>query len=239
MEYRKILIEATVGSTNYNLTDEKSDTDFKQFVCPTFDDLYTNNQYSSSYTSDSYDYTVHDIRKFSYLLYKANINFIEVLFAKQSMFHSSLTWVESHKYELSTMNLPYLYNACIGMCHEKVKRLHKGTETTQVLVDKYGYDTKQAMCAFRVLDFIIRMADSDFNFGKSIYYDDNDPMHNILMNMKRGSYSEDVFMAMLEDRRKYAVEYEGLFKSKEVNNKLKDDLDNVIKKAVISNMEMK
>lgn len=238
MEYRKIFIEATVGSINYNLTDEKSDTDFKQFVCPTFEDLYTNNQYSSSYTSDCYDYTVHDIRKFSYLLYKANINFVEVLFAKQSMFHSDLKWVEEHKYDLSTMNLPYLYNACIGMYHEKVKRLHKGTETTQILVDNYGYDTKQAMCAFRVLDFITRMAKNNFDFGKSIYYSDNDPMHNILMDMKRGRFTEDIFMTMLEDKRKYALEYEELFKRKEVNNKLKDDFDKVIKKAVISNMEM-
>ena len=63
-------------------------------------------------------------------------------------------------------------------------------------------------------------------------------MHNILMDMKRGRFTEDIFMTMLEDKRKYALEYEELFKRKEVNNKLKDDFDKVIKKAVISNMEM-
>ena len=43
---RKVVFKALVGSHNYNLNDETSDKDYKYFVLPTFDDLYTGKMFS-------------------------------------------------------------------------------------------------------------------------------------------------------------------------------------------------
>ena len=67
------------------------------------------------------------------------------------------------------MNLKYLYDACIGMHYNKMKYLEKGTEGTKHLVEKYGYDTKQAVHAWRILDFLRAFADNEFtDFIKTI-----------------------------------------------------------------------
>ena len=78
---RKELFRALVGSHNYNNTPE-SDKDYKIFIAPTFDDLYFNKQFSNSIIGETEDYDIHDIRKVSHLWWKANVNFIEVLFSK-------------------------------------------------------------------------------------------------------------------------------------------------------------
>ena len=44
----KELLTCLVGSYNYNLNDKNSDKDYKVFVSPTFDDLYSGNQYTIS-----------------------------------------------------------------------------------------------------------------------------------------------------------------------------------------------
>lgn len=235
MKNRKPLITASVDSVNYNLNDENSDRDYKQFVCPTFDDLYYNKQYSKSYTSEFVDYTVHDIRKLSYLLYKSNINFIELLFAQEMEFIVGLEWLKDNRDELATMNLPYLYTACVGMSIEKMKRLHKGTTTTQALVDKYGYDTKQAMCAYRVLDFLDRIINTDFNFGKAIYYSAGEDNHNVLMKMKRGEYKEE-FLKLYENKKQQVDKYKESFRGKKIKEDVKEELDKVVKKVVIRNL---
>ena len=233
---RKILLTASVGSTNYNLVDELSDYDYKQFVCPTFEDLYSKKMFSHAYTSNECDYTVHDIRKLPELLYKANINFIEVLFAQKCEYDSELHWLFDNKQALATMNLPYLYDACIGMYYEKMKRLHTGTQTTKTLVEKYGYDTKQAMCAYRLLDFIIRMAENYFDFEESVIYKDGDPIKSILMNIKRGHFTESTFTAILEDRKRWALSYKDDFKSKHVNDSLLEELNGKILYIVKNNI---
>ena len=234
---REVLLTASVGSTNYNLVDELSDYDYKQFVCPTFEDLYNKKMYSDAYTSAECDYTVHDIRKLPELLYKANINFIEVLFAKTLEYDKSLDWLFENKQELATMNLPYLYDACIGTYYEKMKGIHKGTKTTKVLVDKFGYDTKAAMCAYRLLDFITRMSCNNFDFAKSVKYEADEPIRDFLMGTKRGRYTEEVFNEMLNDKKEWALTLKTEYKEKKLNDKLLHAMNefilNVVKNRVI------
>lgn len=143
---RKFVFKALVGSHNYNLnvdeientkTGERfptSDRDYKVFVLPTFEDLYKGNMY--------------DIRKLPNILYKANINFIEVLFSNEIIINDELgreqklmlSKIFENKDEIARMNLPRLYNSCSGMFLNKMKLLKKGTDGTQHLVDTFGYD---------------------------------------------------------------------------------------------------
>lgn len=205
---RKILFQALVGSHNYNLNDENSDVDYKVFTVPTFNDLYYGKQYSKSEVGIAADYDVHDVRKLTDLLWKSNINFTEVLFS--SDFKINHTELDRHTVSLihrligmrdyiARMNLPYLYDACRGMHYSKMKLIHKGTSGTQHLVDKFGWDTKQGLHAYRALDFLERFADNQFtSFGKAMYYNEEDKQ--LLMNIKHGKMSFENFEELVDTK---------------------------------------
>ena len=166
-------MSALVGSHNYNINTETSDKDYKVFVFPTFDDLYYKKEIAKSKTSDQLDYEVHDVRKLSQLWWKANINFIEVLFSQDIMYHidennNLVQFIEQNKNELATMNLPYLYDACMGMSLRKQKDMLTDSPARHNNIEKYGYDTKSACHTIRVLDFLVRLIQFDFSFGKAI-----------------------------------------------------------------------
>lgn len=199
---RKEVFRALVGSHNYNLNTPESDKDYKVFVAPTFDDLYFNNQFSKAYIGETADYDVHDIRKTSSLWWKANVNFLEVLFSEESEMNkrlnvdskSYLTTMFRYRDDIAKMNLPYLYDACIGMHITKKKQIDKGTEGTQHLVDKYGFDTKQAMHSIRILDFLRRFADNDFeDFKGAIRYKDDEFGKRHLLDIKNGIYTKETY----------------------------------------------
>jgi hypothetical protein len=107
--------------------------------------------------------------------------------------------------------------------------LMKGTESTQALVDKFGYDTKQASHAWRVLDAVERFADTDFtDFAYAIKYEPSDARNNILV-IKQGGLSLAEFKhnvarklertKLLTDRYNVPVDEETV---EEVNSIVKD-----------------
>ena len=255
---RKIVFKALVGSRNYNLNDETSDKDYKYFVLPTFDDLYEGKMFSTSKVGTEVDYDVHDIRKLTELFWKANVNFLEVLYSKElEIIHKTevLTWVDPviglRTYEtltppelqeifnmrdsISTMNLPYLYSACKGMYFEKMKRLEKGTEGTRHLVDTYGYDTKQALHAIRVLTFISRFYDYNWDFQKALTFDTQD--RKVMLEIKHGKYSLDEFHKFAEAVFEFNFsKLEETYKSKTPDLETKGKLESLIKELVRKNI---
>ena len=113
---------------------------------------YYGKHYSAARVSTNINYDVHDIRKLALLLWKANINFIEVLFSEESRilaFNERMEHILGERERLARMNLPYLWNACQGMYFNKFRQLEKGTEETQHLVERYGYSTKEALHCYR------------------------------------------------------------------------------------------
>lgn len=213
---RKPLLKALVGSYNYNLNLEDSDKDYKLFILPKFDDLYGNVQFSKMYVGEEEDYDVHDIRKLNSLLWKSNINFIETLFSDnieilsddynhvKGIMYFNLESIIHMRKEIARMNLPYLWNACIGMHIEKKKAMIKGTTGTQHLVDKFGYDTKQAMHSMRVLFVLQRFANNDFkDFKKAIYFEEDDIQRDYLLKIKNGIYPYKMMVEILNNELKY------------------------------------
>ena len=175
---RGVVLKALVGSHNYNLANEESDRDYKVFVSPTFEELYKGERYSKSIIGETEDNDIHDIRKLTDLLFKANINFLEVLASNEIIIpegNEEIEQILSMKKEIFKMNLPYLYDSCRGMHYNKMKLLEKGTSGTQHLVDKYQYDTKQALHAYRVMDFIYKYWLSGFDdFDGALRYEGED-----------------------------------------------------------------
>ena len=239
---RKELFRVLVGSHNYNLNTPESDKDYKIFVAPTFDDLYFNKQFSNSIIGEMADYDIHDIRKVSHLWWKANVNFLEVLFSEEiqiadidSKTKKLLNSIFAMKNDIARMNLPYLYDACIGMYITKRKQIDKGTTGTQHLVDKFGYDTKQAMHSIRILDFLKRFADNNFSdFKQAIWYSDGEDIRQFLLNIKNGNfvkeryYNEaDYVFCLVEEE--YKEKYKSHREDIETNNTLIDLVKEIVK----------
>ena len=239
---RKIAFSSLVGSHNYNLATPESDKDYKVFVLPTFEDLYNGTQYSHSKITNSVDYDYHDIRKLTSLFWKSNLNFIEVLYStdvkipKYLLINPHIEEIYRMKHEIVTMNLPYLYKACKGMYYNKIKYLDKGTEGTQYLVEKFGYDTKQALHAFRILDFIERFADTEFqDFQYAMTY--NNAERDNMLGIKDGLYTKDEYLKLVEVQFSRFEKLENLYLSQEEKHWVRDGLEEIIYELVKINLK--
>ena len=238
MTERKEIFRALVGSHNYNLNNRDSDKDYKVFMMPTFNDLYSGKQYSSDIIREDADYNYHDIRKLPDLLFKANINFIEVLFSQEYSFAGSKekqffdTLFEKRE-ELAAMNLPYLYNACIGMALNKMKMIHKFSDSNEKY-KQFGYNIKEVTHAFRVLNFLVRYSRTN-NFADSLYCRPESDSYYFLMKLKEGKFSEEEAKSLvhLELERVRSVTY---FSEQKVNKELYEEIKEHVKEYVRANI---
>ena len=240
---RKIAFSALVGSHNYNLATPESDKDYKVFVLPTFEDLYNGTQYSHSKITNTVDYDYHDIRKLTSLFWKSNLNFIEVLYSTDIQQTNDPVWCYIHinnilriRHRLVKMNLPYLYKACKGMYYNKIKYLDKGTEGTQYLVDKFGYDTKQALHAFRILDFIERFAETEFeDFYHAMTY--NNAERDNMLGIKDGLYTKDEYLKLVDNQFSRLERLENLYLSQKEDVETREELNRMIFELVKLNLK--
>jgi predicted nucleotidyltransferase len=244
LEGRKLLFLARVGSTNYNLNREDSDKDFKVFFAPAFDDLYDGIYLNvPDCKIDGDDYNFHDVRKLNKLWWQANINFLEVLFSDEVILSDSdeevfglLQDIFVMRNDIARMNLPYLYDACIGMSNNKLSLMHKGTEGTQYLVDRYKYDTKQFLHSYRVLDFLGRFACGWFNdFKEAITYDDE--LRKSMLELKDGKYTEDEARKLVLNYQQvihsfYRDTYKSKVPDESTNGKLKSILREIVRVCI-------
>ena len=231
---RTTIVSALVGSHNYNLNTEKSDRDYKFFVTPSFNDLYTGTRFSTAVTSERVDYTCHDVRSLVDLLWKANVNFVEVLFSKELVYEPSMEWLfnKPDREKYAQMNLPYFLDACMGMHFQKMGNLFKGTETTKPLVERYGYDTKEACHALRMLYTLEKLSKTG-NMANALWFETGSLMHANLMNVKNGDYSLVSFQLLvevwMENERKNVEDF---FRGKTPDGETKGRLDAELKELV-------
>ena len=233
---RKWLFKSLVGSHNYNLDTEESDRDYKMFFLPTFDDLYNGEDFYQKYLSEEEDIEAHDIRKVIHLWCKANVNFIEVLFSEEVKINPKLDNKTSNllmqivemKNKIAKMNLPYLFDACRGMHFQKMSKLEEGTSGTQYLVDEYGYDTKQALHAYRILDFLEKFHSNRFvSFKQAIWYEDSH-----LLEIKHGKYSLEEYQELVNNKLEEVQELEEVYKGFDIDEATNDKLQSIVKEMV-------
>lgn len=232
---REIAVEALVGSHNYNLNTASSDKDFKYFVLPTFEDLYHGKFFSSADQSDTLDYSVHDVRQLSSLLWKANVNFVEVLFSKQVEFDPDLSFLFDNRERWAKMNLPTFKNATYGMHLQKMKDLHKGTAKTDVLVEKFGYDTKQATHALRCLYVLEKYAETE-SMEKALWFNKG-KKRDTLLAVKAGELTEPEFLEVVANWHTHVWgELGKAYNDTRADNDLKNELDDLMFKYIKSRL---
>jgi len=223
---REIVLKALTGSHNYNLNTPTSDEDFKFFVMPSFEDLYRANFFSLGKHSVELDFTVHDIRKLTSLIWKSNINFIEVLFSVREEHDPDLNFLFENRERLVAGNLPYFRDATYGMHLEKLHTLHKGTEKTQPIVNELGYDTKDACHALRCLYTLEKYWQTE-SMQKALWYNKG-KKRTILLDVKAGKYSEEEFMALVDEwhHKKWNGEMKKNYADTQADLGIKAELDN-------------
>ncbi|WP_214873385.1 DNA polymerase beta superfamily protein [Exiguobacterium sp. s140] len=189
-EGRQVVLVAKIGSENYNLHDETSDEDYRIYVLPTFEDLYGGKRYVKSVTSETVDYSVHDIRDLAKQLMKSNINFVEALFSVDlTVKHDVVEEMLKMRENIAKMNLPYFYDACFGMFHNKLKHFESSSRESNRYVVAYGYDTKAFMSMYRMMDFILRYEANGFSsFVDAIRYSEEERAY--LLSMKHGRFTK-------------------------------------------------
>lgn len=230
MHKRNLCFKALVGSHNYNLNTARSDKDYKIFFYPNFEDLYQGGQFSKAIVGVEEDVEYHDIRKLSSLLYKSNVNFMEVLFSEEYEVydHELFEEIIILREDIARMNLPYLYDACMGMCQQKSKEFYRDSEK-----ETLEKTCKHAMSAYRILDFLERYQDNSFrSFKKAIYYDFADITRGQLLDIRKGNYTFTQLQVMLADKETKVKQLENEYKSYEINNLLKSKIEQIIKDNV-------
>lgn len=237
---RDVLIEARTGSANYNLLTPTSDVDMKYFTMPTFEDLYYKKSYKDDDQSDTFDYTVHDVRRLVELFWKANIAYLEVLFSvdykckfDHPFYESFSDFLLDNRERIARMNLPYLYDACVGMYFQKRKSMTVSSPAKAQDIAEHGYNRKDALHAFRIANFLRRYAHQDFqDFGKAIWYedtsDDDDLLYysrDTMLSIKNGDYTLEVIDSLLEDEMEFVATIKDKYKMQEPDLDMKHDLE--------------
>lgn len=227
---REIVFKALVGSHNYNLATPTSDKDYKVFVFPTFNDLYTGYSYKDSTIGEQFDYQVHDIRKLPELLAKSNVNFLEALFTTEIKSNHVLhTRLWSLRDSIARMNLPYLYDACVGMFNKEIKLYEKKmAEGNEAKAFKY------AASAIRSTDFLYRFHNNDFSdFRAAIWYEDHE---RVLYKIKTGLYSREAVEYTLSTNEETAIKLKPVYKGFEFDADTADAMKYWIKRYVQENI---
>ena len=232
-ENREVVLKALVGSHNYNLNTPESDKDFKYFVTPTFEDLYTGKMFSTAKQTDTLDYDVHDIRQLSNLLWKANINFIEVLFSTNYEYlNPDLEFLVIKREKFASMNLPAFYNATMGMHRQKMGELFKGTEKTKCLVEEFGFDTKQACHALRCLFVLEKYNFNGGLMGNALWFSNDGIRREYLLDVKAGKWSLETFKEVVSAYDEKIEIWKSWYYAVSPDVELKEELDDKIMRFV-------
>jgi predicted nucleotidyltransferase len=234
---REVVGRFIVGSHNYNLNTPSSDMDWKYFVCPTFEDLYSGKMFSNAKQSETMDYDVHDVRQLGNLLWKSNINFIEVLFSRsESWWADGLDWIFANREDVATMNIPAFRAATYGTHYQKMNALLKGTAKTDILIERFGYDTKQACHAMRMLFSLEQFANTHV-MEQTLYYENSNGYRQVLLDVKAGAYSLADFKEMVDSWHRnigpdVLSSYNCFTPNEEVHNKVEEVLFSFIKEMI-------
>jgi len=222
-----------VGSHNYNLNTEGSDKDYKYFVWPTIDDLLDGKKYHHESISAKEDFTIHDIRNLPSLFWKGNLNFLEILFSIEMVGNAKLiSYLDAHKKDLTMGNIKRVFDACMGMSFEKEKLMLKDSPGRHESIEKFGFDTKSAHHAIRVLNFLMRFYMSHGDFKSAIWYDNLDPAKGYLLSVKRGERPLDAVKRTISTSRAMLEPFREWYSTQPVRKEVFDSCDEFIKDMI-------
>lgn len=200
---KKTVFSALTGSHIRNLNDEHSDMDMKEFVYPSFDNLYDSKVIKNHSVGELIDTETHDIRRLPDLLKKGNPTYIEIMFARKVQINDNrMLEVFARNEEIARMNLPALFKASMGMYNQTYGDIRKGTsEKVTGMIEQFGYNPKKAMMAVHILATLYKYHAAGFkDYAQCVWY--KDERRDYMIRVKRGAFTiaeiDEVLGDMLE-----------------------------------------
>lgn len=150
----KTIFSTIVGSRLYGISTETSDTDIKGFGFPPIDALIGLNKFEQqTEKSETEESCIYTVGKFLFLCYKGNPTVLEVAFTNKK-FHLITSAIGLEVCEFAQQNLltKALFKPYSAYFRKQVCKLDRPERfgKRQVLIDKYGFDTKFAAHAYRL-----------------------------------------------------------------------------------------
>lgn len=241
---RRVVLSVLHGSHNKGLAAEDSDKDYKLFVLPTFDDLYSGVYYAQpSVVTPELDYDVHDVRKLAKFLCNSNPTMLEVIFSEEIAYPClirpsvEIESIIALREDIARSNLPKLFDACLGSYAQRLKQLDHRTINNASIIDRYGYDLKNAVHAYRFLDIAERYHSTGFTrFESSLKYRDSDSKA-IIFSIKRGMYTKRELDELLAAKIIAVKLLEPVFRAGKVDTELHLAVNDLIRNLVESNIK--
>lgn len=236
---RKPVWGSLFGSWNYGLNTEGSDMDIRIYVHPTFDDLYEKKMYTEKICEkDKDDYDFHDIRRLPSLFFKGNTTWIESLFSDyQITYDEGANKILAMRDEISVMNIPKMYMSTLNHVEKKINLVRKGhgTATTQPMVDKVGYDTKEMLHAMRMVDLLEKFQANGFkDFEKCLKYTGQE--RETMLEYRSGKYSKEEALDLMKKKHADLKGMKDLFIHVEPNLDTLEKLENIVREIVRKEM---
>lgn len=242
----RIILTAMVGSHNYNLDTEESDTDYKSIIIPTMDGIFSNKLMNKSTVSKDRDDAHIDIRTFRKELLSSSPNSIEMLFSHSFDYEEGNKSVEllfDLKEEIAGMNKSMLYKAYMGMAKGDTLRLDKPVNqgsSAYPYYEKHGYNTKVLVNIVRGYSTLIRYARSGFEDYQSAIFVKEDVRHAMLF-AKNGGFTLDEAHTVINGLKIEAETLKEQYESFEFNKELADKVTRILHhemlKSLISEVE--
>lgn len=196
-----IVLKVLGGSHAYGLASEDSDKDYRGVALPPVSWLvgFPPGDYGSqtfTHKRDSEDIVIHTLEKFCRLALKSNPNILELLFCR-SVEIKIMTEVGKQLRELRYAFLSRsTYASFSGYAFGQLKRMRNhntGHGAHSDLIEKYGYDTKNAMHLIRLL----LMATEILRGNEPAIYRSTD--RGLLLSIRNGRYTAHQVQTMAED----------------------------------------
>lgn len=239
LEDRTILL-TKAGSHAYGTNTPESDLDIKGVAIPPKEyylGLKSINEYNKSggknlharNTSEDVDVVVVALNKFVTDCCNGVPNNLDILFCRDE----EILYINDFGRELRNMRREFISKECKhkfgGYAFAQKQRLIHGREGAgrTELVEKYGYDTKQAMHTIRLLQCCIEILTTGF------YYTYR-PNREELLDIRSGKYTFDEIIEQIEDLDKqvqYLFEHSSL-KAKPDYNKINEWLIDINERAL-------
>lgn len=228
------------GSQNYNLdlyTEEYiSDVDTKCIIIPTLKDLIEGNRMTSTKVDfEGEQIDIKDIRLIMDIWAKQNQSYLEILFTNyyilNPLYEPFMNDILNMRDQIVKMNIPRLYSCINGMAMEKMIALEHPYPSTIKKIEDHGFDEKQLCSLARLADLMFCLFNCYMNFGDAIYFEDNSPIRDYMINLKLCKNPDTGEKLKLEEAREYAQMY--CDKCEKIKNKVidkygKDDFNDFI-----------
>jgi predicted nucleotidyltransferase len=243
MHGREVVVSMSGGSQMRNLDTTDSDVDLKYFVLPTKEDLYSSKVFKEFVSTPELDTDVQDVRRLDNLLYKANPAYLDLLFSPDIEVQDStydfweMKEIIKMREDIARMNLPYLFDSCMGSINQNKSTLTKPTsDKVRALIEEHGYNPKKLMMAVHFAKFMRKYHDQGFkDYGKAIWYEG--PEREYMLNLKRGSHPYEYALEMLQSEIEYVEKLKADFKAQEFNSGTYEKLQNLLRSLIFESIE--